>query len=225
MNKFFSPDNIIIKFLTLFCDWMFYNWLFIFFSLPIITMGASFTAVYSLSFKRLNKKEAPVFKTFWKEFKANFKQSTLFWVPFLIICVILGGNVYISHNILDEQFRFLQYPASILLLLIIAGSIFVFPQISLFNAPLKQTVKNSVLLAITNIPTVFLVLATPIFILLLAGISAKMTVIIASLFLFFGFGSLLFFYSIFFRKIFLKHLPVPEEDGTVSSDDEEESPI
>ena len=35
------------------------------------------------------------------EFKSNFKQSTLFWVPFLLICLILTGSVYISHNIVE----------------------------------------------------------------------------------------------------------------------------
>ena len=107
MKKFFSPDNIIIKFLTLFCDWMFYNILFMLFSLPIVTMGASLTAIYSLCFKRLDNKEVHVFRTFWKEFKSNFKQSTLFWVPFLLICLILTGSVYISHNIVDEKYMFL----------------------------------------------------------------------------------------------------------------------
>ncbi len=223
MRKFFSQDNIIIRFLTLFCDWMFYNWLFILFSLPIVTMGASFTAVYSLSFKRLNKKDVPVFKTFWQTFKSNFKQSTLFWVPFIIICAILSGSVYISHSILEEQYSFFQYPASILLFLIVAGTIFVFPQIALFESPLKQVIKNSVLLAITNIPTVILVIVTPVFFLLLTGLSAKMTVIIASIFLFFGFGALIFFYSIFFRRIFLKHLLVSDKEN--SYDDEEETPI
>ena len=211
MKKFFSPDNIIIKFLTLFCDWMFYNILFMLFSLPIVTMGASLTAIYSLCFKRLDNKEVHVFRTFWKEFKSNFKQSTLFWVPFLLICLILTGSVYISHNIVDEKYMFLQYPSSILLFLIVAGSIFVLPQAALFDSPLKVMIKNSVLLAITNIPTVILVIVTPVFLLLLAGISAKMTAIIASLLLFFGFGAIIFFYSIFFRRIFLKLLPESEE--------------
>lgn len=221
MKKFFSPDNILMKFLTLFFDWMFYNWLFLLFSLPIITMGASFTAVYSLSFKRLNKKEAPIFKTFWHEFKSNFKQSTLFWIPFLLICSLLLASVYVSHNIIDPKYSFLQYPTSIFLFIIIVATIFVFPQIALFDAPLKQTIKNSVLLSITNIPTVILVLATPTFLFLLAGISAKMTVIIASLLLFFGFGAIIFFYSIFFRRIFLKHLPQPENDSDSDEDSDD----
>ena len=160
MRKFFSTDSFAIKALSWFCDWMFLNLLFFIFSIPIFTMGASATAVYAVIFKKLRGEDPPIFKTFVKEFKSDFKKATQFFVPFILVLGFLVFDVYATHNFLSEELSFLQYPAAILAFLILCGSVFVFPQIAVFDSPLKAVIKNSVLLAISNIPTVIFVIVT-----------------------------------------------------------------
>lgn len=206
MNKFFSPDNIAMKALSLFCDWMYLNFLFLICSIPIITIGASLTAMYSVIFKKLKKQDPPIAKTFFKEFRANFKKSTVFWIPYLLICGFLLFDVYVAHSVIDPAYSFLQYPASIFLFIIVCATVLVFPQMAVFNSPLKQILKNSALLAVVNFPTIFLVIIVPVFIFLLAMLSGKATVIVGSLMLFFGFGALAYFYCFFFRRVFIKTL-------------------
>lgn len=219
MKRFFSPDNFAMKALTLFCDWMFMTWIYIVFSLPIITIGASTTAMYSLIFKKLNKLEAPMVKTFAHEFKANFKKATLFWIPYLLIEVFLVADVYIAHNLIGENLKFFQYPAAILAFLIFSGTIFVFPQIAKFESPMKTIIKNSLLLSISNIPTVILIIVTLLVPALLATLSPKATFIVLSCMIFFGFGFLFYIYSLYINRIFNKILKV----GEFSENPEEES--
>lgn len=216
MNKFFSPDNFAMKALSLFCDWMYINLLFIICSIPIITIGASLSAMYSVIFKKLKKQEPPIAKTFFSEFKANFKKSTLFWIPYLFIIVFLSYDVYAAHSLIPKELDFLQYPTSILLFIIVCATILVIPQIAVFDSPLKQIIKNSVLLGIVNFPTIFLVIIIPVFIFLLAMLSGKATIIVISLMLFFGFAFLAYFYCIFFRRIFIKALT---KNSDVTEDD------
>ena len=229
MNKFFSPDNIIMKFLTLFCDWMLLNLLFLLCSLPIFTIGASATALYSVIFKKLHREEPPISKTFFAEFKKNLKQATVFWVPYLLILVFLGVDVYVSHWVLAEQFRFLQYPCAILLFLILCATVFVFPQMALFDSPTKKIIKNSILLSIANFPIVFTVIIIHVLLFLVAMLSPKATFIVLSILIFFGFGALAYVFCIFYRRVFLKVLNASGksdgEDEKEQEFSEEDSPI
>ena len=206
MKNIFAAESPAMRALSLFCDWMFLNFLYIICSLPIFTIGASTTALYSVWFKKLRGEDVKIFKTYFGEFKSNFKQATIFWVPYFLLCAFLTVDVYISHNIIDESYRFLQYPVSITLFLVVFATVLVFPQMALFNSPTKQIIKNSALLAITNFPIVGMVIILHILIFLLASWTAMATVITFSLFLFFGFGFLSWFFCIFYRRIFAKIL-------------------
>ena len=204
MKNIFSPDSFLIKSLTLFCDLMYLNAMFLVCSLPIFTIGAAATALYAVLFKRIRGKDVKIGKTYFAEFKANFKQATLFWIPYLLIVVFLGADIYISHNILPENYRFIQYPVSIVLFIIVWATVLVFPQMALFNSPTRQILKNSAILGLVNFPIIGMVFAIHIFILLIADLSAKWGVIVFSLMLFFGFAGLAWFFCIFYRRIFLK---------------------
>ena len=206
MKNIFSPDSFLMRALTLFYDIMCLNALFLICSIPIFTAGASATALYSLIFKRIRGEEFKIGKTFFAEFKANFKQATLFWVPYILIIAFLIADVYISHNFLEKPFSYLQYPASIMIFVIVFTTILVFPQMALFKSKTKQIIKNSILLSIVNFPIVFMVLALHFLIFLIADLSAKCTVVVGSLLVFFGFAGLAYFFSLFYRKIFLKAL-------------------
>ncbi|MCR4648428.1 MAG: YesL family protein [Lachnospiraceae bacterium] len=221
MRNIFSPDSFLIKTLNLFCDLMFLNFLFLICSLPIFTIGASLTALYSVCFKRMKKNDLPIFKTFFAEFRSNFKQATLFWIIYMVIVGVLGASVLISHSVLDEAYSFLQYPSSILLFLIVFSTVLVLPQVALFDSSLKQDIKNSVLLSLTNFPIVGMVLIICIFIFLIADLNAKARMIVISLFLFFLFAALAYFFCIFFRRIFEKTL---ERTGQSLDPEDEEDP-
>ncbi|MCR5848511.1 MAG: YesL family protein [Lachnospiraceae bacterium] len=223
MKNIFSPDSLLIKALTLFCDIMYLNVLFIICSLPIFTIGASLTALYSMIFKRMRGEEMPIAKTYFKDFRSNFKQATLFWIPYLLLVVFFSADVYIAHSVLPENLRFLQYPVSIALFIIIYLTILVFPQMALFKSNTIQIIKNSALLGLTNLPIIGMVIIIHLLILLIADYSAKARVMVISLLLFFGFAGLAYFFSIFYKRIFDKILGVDDKEPEDEDSDTEES--
>ena len=178
MKNIFSPDSLLIKALTLLCDLMFLNLLFLICSVPIFTIGASTTALYAVLFKRLRGKDLKIGKTYFAEFKANFKQATLFWIPYFLIVAFLVADIYISHNILPEEYRFMQYPVSIALFILLWATVLVFPQMALFKSPTRQIIKNSAILGLVNFPIIGMVFVIHIFIFLLADLSAKAEMIV-----------------------------------------------
>ena len=72
-----------------FGDLFYLNILFILTSIPIITIGASFTALYTVTNKMVDDDEPPVKDCYFKAFKENFKQATILWIIDLIIFYLM----------------------------------------------------------------------------------------------------------------------------------------
>lgn len=212
MGRFFSMDSLPMRFLSFLSNLIILNLLFIFTSIPIFTIGDSFTALYAVMFKIYRKEDPSIFKEYFKAFKTNFKQSTLIWIPLMFIIALLGADVYLLEmhpEFLGEQmagWAVLKYPIAILLAIILGVINYIPPQIAVFNNPTKTIIKNSLLLAIANFPTTFSLMAIVVAIYLISGYSAMATIVIFSLMLFIGFASIVAFYTLFFRKIFNKIL-------------------
>lgn len=212
MNKLFNPENPVMRLLTFLCDMMYINLLFLLTSLPLFTIGASLTAMYSVLFKRIRNEDPSIAKAYFSAFKQNFKQSTLFWLPSSFLIVFLSIDVYIAHNHIGDSLSFLQYPIAILIFIILAIIIYIFPQLAAFDTPSKQVLKNAALLSLANFPTTIFVFAVHIFLILLADLSATMLFIVLSIMMFLGIATMYYFFTLFFRRIFNK-LIGGEEDA------------
>ncbi len=76
----FSADNRFFQFVNRLMDVLFLNLLFLLFSLPIVTAGASLTAAHAVALKMVDDEEGYLFRTFWKAFRENFRRATLLWL-------------------------------------------------------------------------------------------------------------------------------------------------
>lgn len=211
MRKFFSPDSIAMRFLTLLCNLMYINLLFIIFSLPLFTMGASLSAMYSTLFKMLHGDDPFIGKTFVKAFKSSFKQATTMWLPIAIFEILFVIGIYITLFILDPMYNMLQYPLSISFFLLLCISNYIFPQIALFNQTNSVTLKNAVLLAISNFPTTLFMIVVPVILYLIGGLSGKNTVMVFSILMFIGIAAIAYYNAALLRRIFNKLMG--EEDA------------
>jgi uncharacterized membrane protein YesL len=140
--KFFSVDSSLYRFLSRFLDVMKLNFLWILFSLPILTAGASTAAAMSVALKMADDEEGYIGRGFVKAFKENWKQGTLLG----IITVIAFYAVY-----LDFELVRVSGDGSVLLLIIGIVSVFVaimalsysFPLIARYENTLFGTIQNS----------------------------------------------------------------------------------
>ena len=73
--KFFSTDSPLYRFLTRLWDMIKLNFLWLVFSLPVVTMGAATVAAYSVTLKMVDEREGYVGRQFIKAFKENWKQG------------------------------------------------------------------------------------------------------------------------------------------------------
>ena len=77
MGRFFNMDNKFFVFMGRIADLCMLNILCIVCCIPVITAGASLTALYYVTMKMVRNEESYIFRSFFKSFKQNFKQATV----------------------------------------------------------------------------------------------------------------------------------------------------
>lgn len=152
MGKLFNYDSPIMQTLNKIVDCFFLSVLWIVFSLPLVTFGASTTALYYTINKVIRHDRSSLWKEFWGAFKSNFKQSTIVW---LILCVVY----YIMITDCVIMYNFYKSGASVALFIVFAIMVLVtmmwtgylFPCIARFENTTKNLMKTCALLMIRHI--------------------------------------------------------------------------
>lgn len=127
------------------------NLVYILFSLPVVTIGASTSALYTVTIKMVRKEDGTIWSAFLKAFKINFKKATGIWlITVSSFCVLYAQYLVV-----------LNYPgtlANIYLAVLVAEIIlimltipFLFPLQAKFENTVIGTIKNSFLLAVSNL--------------------------------------------------------------------------
>lgn len=99
MNKIFGFDSPIVGSLTKIGDIICLSALWILFSLPVFTMGASTVALYTVAYRYLRGGKGSLWKTFWKSFRSEFKRATLVWLVALAVMALLTADVFVFRSI------------------------------------------------------------------------------------------------------------------------------
>ncbi len=128
-------------------------------SLPLVTMGASFSALYAAASRSLKKDEGSVAKQFWHSWKRNLKSSVPLWLLFAGVLFLLLLNTGIVWNLSDGLIRlFFTMLYGICIVLVLAALIYAFPALSHFDMPVWWIVKLSFYMVFRNLPYTALLL-------------------------------------------------------------------
>ena len=95
MGRFFSMDNKFFTFMNKVADLCILNIICLVCCIPIVTAGASITAMYYVTLKMVRNEEAYIVRSFFKSFKDNFKQATII----NLIMIAVGAILYLDLNV------------------------------------------------------------------------------------------------------------------------------
>ena len=123
--KFLSYDSAFSQLLLKLCYGCYLNLLWLVCCIPIVTVGASTTALYYTSLKIVRGEDHSLARMFFKSFRENFRQSTVLWLILLAAGLFLGADGYLVY-----------------LALIIAAAV-VYVIVLLFVFPLVASVSNT----------------------------------------------------------------------------------
>ena len=196
MSRFFDYDNLLFRFLSKVADLIVLNVLFLLFSIPLVTIGASLTAAHFAALK-LYREEGHVFGNFWKSFRENFKQSTIIWLLYLIYLAITCSSCIRLFSGEETMGIIMQGTLLAAIVLSISFALWVFPLQSKFVNPIKRTVRNAFIMMFKHILRTAFMLVVSILPFL---ISVKMILLILLL----GFSVPIYVCAIIYNKPFEK---------------------
>ena len=183
-------------------------------SVPLVTFGASLTAVYYTCLKIVRRKEGSVLKFYFKAFKENFWKSTALWLMMAAVITIM----YVDYSLLSSQD--MAYEGALWIVLIIitllavmVGS-YIFPLQAQFENTVFGTIKNSFILSIMNLPRSILILMVKFCPILVAFFYPEAMYLLGA----FCLAGIPYLETELFIKIFDKYIP----DENESTDEEDE---
>lgn len=139
--KFFSVDGALYKFISRLWDMVKLNFLWLLFSLPIVTFGAATVAAYSVTLKMVDEQEGYVGRQFIKAFKANLKQG----IPLGLLALLCTYAVYLDF----EMFEKLENNPMVFLIVGIVA-IFIFGMAFIYAFPLSARYENTLIGTLKN---------------------------------------------------------------------------
>ena len=161
----FNLDGPFFRFGNILADIMILSLLWLILSLPIITIGASTTALFYVTTRRISDRESYLIKDYFKSFKENFKKATILWIMQLAMGTLLVTNMFMLPNdLFDPLITSILFPIQIILLIeLFIVSIYIFPLTARFDMKILQTIKSAFFMAnrhlLTSISCVMVVVA------------------------------------------------------------------
>ena len=148
MRRLLDINNPIMRFLTAMFDLMALSVLWVVFSLPIFTMGAASTALYSAAYHHVRKGEDYLWNSFFSAFKENFKRSTLTWLVALAILGFLGADALLLRSLILQGYSFGWFYGVTLALVVLAltWTVYLASDAARFNGTVKEVLRYSFML-------------------------------------------------------------------------------
>lgn len=151
-------DGPLIQFLSKMADLMWLNILTMICCIPIITAGASLTALNYMALKIVRNEEGYITRGFFKAFKENFKQSTAIWCLFLVVACVLGIDYRIMTTTDVKIGNVLQMLILITAMMTVFTLLYVFPVQAKFSNSIMRTIWNAFVLSIVQFPKTILMI-------------------------------------------------------------------
>lgn len=201
MNDFFNSK--IFRYGTLIGDLMILSMLWAVCSIPIITMGASTTALYYVTTRQISHREGYVSRDFFRSFRQNFIRATLMEI-ILLIPVILAVLNFVVFNYIYRSSQLMLVFQVVLCAELAGVTVYIFALLARFKLKFGQYFKNAFYFANRHISTtvtsivfmglvVYLFMRWPILVIILPGVYA-------------------YFTSKMIMRVFRKYLPDMDKD-------------
>ncbi len=133
---FLKPDSSFMSALGVLANLMILNFLTLLLCLPVVTAGASLTAMHYVLMKIVKEEEGDIIQQYFAAFKLNFKQATIIWIIMVAVFVVLFIDWRITRMQGDE------FPGIVIILLY--GAIAAIYLIALYVFPVLARYKNTI---------------------------------------------------------------------------------
>lgn len=154
IERLFNPDGPVWAFMGKVADAVVLNLLAIVLSLPVITIGASLTALDEAARKAVAGTDGEPARVFLRSWWTNLRPATVLW---LIVGGVGGGISALWLTLVDPAFLPLKLVVSAMYVLIFP---FVWALQSRFENSIGRTLLNAAMIAVARLPFAVAILVT-----------------------------------------------------------------
>lgn len=140
--KFFSVDSPLYRFLVKFLDVLKLNFMWLIFSLPVITIGASTVAAMAVALKMVDDEEGYIGRSFIKAFKENWKQATALWAVTVVAVYAVYLDFQLFNAVEGNPILFLII-GMFSTALVVCALLYSYPLLARYENTLVRTIQNS----------------------------------------------------------------------------------
>lgn len=161
MTNIFRIDSPFMRIMTKLFDMISLNLVLLLCCLPVITIGASCTALHTVVLKTAAGEEPYAVKSFFEAFRKNFKQSTVSWIIMLIAGILLYVDSLMATQ-MGTGGLFMKLLLGIASVLYFLVALYIFPIQARYDNTIHANLKNALLLAVRHFPKTILLAFTVI---------------------------------------------------------------
>ena len=152
MGKIFDLDSPFMNALNKLADLIYLNLLTLICCIPIITIGASMTALNYVVLKIVRNEEGYITKAYFKSFKENFRQATIIWLILLLVFALFGLD-FLAFRYSGIAFpQWMRVALLAVAIVVLFATVYLFPVLSRFDNTIVRTYKNSLFMGILTFP-------------------------------------------------------------------------
>ena len=153
-RKFLNPDNALMITMTQITDCIFLSLFWLIGCIPVVTMGASFAALYDATYRGFRQGEKHSWGRFLQVYRDNWKASILPTLVFLVGSSLLSKTlIALWNSAAAGNLPWMVFSGAAFVGILVLGILSIlFPVLSRFDNSFLGLLKNTVFLAMANLP-------------------------------------------------------------------------
>ena len=152
MDRFFDADNPVMKALSRLVDLAVLNLVTVILMLPVITLGASMTAMNNVLMHLIREDESYVSRMFIRSFKDNFRQALPEGLLVLLLAAVTAADLWLLHAMDSKTATVLMIVITVAAGFLFATSIYMFALQARYENTIGGTIANAFRLSVGNLP-------------------------------------------------------------------------
>lgn len=151
MRKIFDPDSAFVQVVTKVGTILWINLLWLLCCVPVVTIGASTTALYRMMFNLREDKGCDA-RRFFAAFRSNFKKATAIWLIQAVCAAVLVLLYLAIRGMGDSMFQtVLIVPFLTCGLLFLVVFLYAYPLTSYFENTVGNTLHNGIAMGLHHV--------------------------------------------------------------------------
>ena len=162
MAKLFDYNNPVWRFMGKIADFFMLTMVWAVCSIPIVTIGASTSALYYVVLKMVKNHEQYIIRSFFRYMKENFVSSTVIWIMVLAMGFIPAAGFFMLNQMGIREASFIFWMLAVITLIYFMFVTILFPLSARLDANALKLLMMSFMVSLKHFAWVFFMIVVTV---------------------------------------------------------------